>query len=83
MEASGGRMPKRSGHAVSEGQDVPSERPPRGHVQTRAGALLVEPAYVASFRRSSATTGAGTNRKSAASSASGVICLSSDDEMCE
>jgi len=30
-------MPKASGHAVSEGQDVRSERPPRGHVQPRAG----------------------------------------------
>ncbi len=37
MEASAGRMPKRSGHAVSGGQDVRSERPPRGYRQPRAG----------------------------------------------
>jgi len=37
----------------------------------------------ASLRRSAATTGRGTNRDRASSSASGVICLSSDDEMWE
>ena len=48
------------------------------------GAATFTPAQpVASFRRSAATTGGGTNFDSASSSARGVICLSSDDEMCE
>jgi hypothetical protein len=37
----------------------------------------------ANFVRRAFTTGAGTNFSSASSSASGVICLSSDDEMWE
>ena len=38
MEASGARMAKRSGHAVSVGQDARRERPAMGHGQSRAAA---------------------------------------------
>ena len=38
MEASEARMAKRSGHAVSVGQDARRERPATGHGQPRAAA---------------------------------------------
>ena len=94
--ASAGRMPERSQHRVSGAQDGRSERPAMGRGLPLTGAalirrlktcstegLLVGRQLAASFRRSAATTGCGTNFRSASSSASGVICFSSDDEMCE
>jgi hypothetical protein len=36
LAASAGRMPKRSWHGASEGQDARSERPARRHGQPRA-----------------------------------------------
>jgi hypothetical protein len=43
LAASGARMAKRSRHAVSEGQDVRSERPATGHGQHRAGTASASP----------------------------------------
>ena len=90
--ASEGRMPKRASIERPEG------RMPGGSVR-RDGTGNPEPASLstlrasghpraclhpaANFVRRAFTTGAGTNFKSASSSASGVICLSNDDEMCE
>jgi|GEM_PF-2906969 len=48
---------------------------------SRCTALVVH--ATESLRRSAATTGCGTNRSSASSSASGVTCFRSDDEMWE
>jgi hypothetical protein len=38
---SAGRMPERSQHRVSEGQDARSERPATGHEQPRATRLML------------------------------------------
>ena len=42
---SAGRMPERSQHRVSEGQDARSERPATGHEQPRATRLMLSRHY--------------------------------------
>ena len=43
---SAGRMPERSQHRVSEGQDARSERPATGHGQPRTVAAAGEPFWL-------------------------------------
>ena len=62
-----------------QGPAAPSLRHPRRRARPASPAVH----SAANLARRAFTTGAGTNFNSASSSASGVICFKSDDEMWE
>jgi hypothetical protein len=92
-------MPKRGQHRATEGQagtdprsglvaqgasgEMAPAAPSLRHPRRRARPASPAVHSAANLARSAFTTGAGTNFNSASSSASGVICFKSDDEMWE